>query len=179
MAYHYLSYHLKENDQVCFDSVLEICYNSKQSNRNCDRREALLTPTVYLDGKVSNKILRLLKTLTEIQRIIYLKENERTTREILRLHNVCFQHFIMLRSVIGFRLKKLTSAKLYGKYMHNVMAHAPTQLRIISGQSINCEGEELFFNTIKSITDQTTSYRPGHIIGNYFVQQEIEDKCKY
>ena len=62
--------------------------------------------------------------------------------------------------------------------MHNLLIHSPTQLRIINGQSLNCEGEERFFNTIKSITNQTTSYHPGHIIGNCIVRHQIEQRTK-
>ena len=52
------------------------------------------------------------------------------------------------------------------------------QYRLINGQSINCEGEERFFNTIKQITRTTISYRPGHIIGNVITRHQIESRCK-
>ena len=42
--------------------------------------------------------------MAEIQRILYLDESGRTAQEILRLHNSCFQHFYLLREVVGFEL---------------------------------------------------------------------------
>ena len=173
-----LPHHLPDNERALFNQILDICYRNKDSNRVVDKRKAILFLTVHLDGKVSNKVIRLLKTLTEIQRILYLKENDRTMQEVLRLHNSCFQHTVPMKEVIGFQLKKLTREKLYGKYMHNLLVHSPIQFRIINGRSINCEGEERFFNTIKNITCQTTSYKPGHIIGNCFIRHQVEERCK-
>ena len=122
---------------------------------------------VALNHKLQNqKIIILLKTLIEIQRILYLSEEFRIPKEILRLHNTCFQHFVLLKEIIGFDLHKITREKLYGKYNHNLLVHSPLQYRLVSGKSINCEGEERFFNTIRGITNSTSNYKPGHIIGN-------------
>ena len=173
-----LPHHLTITDQKIFNEALHTSYKLKETQRNVDRRKSLLMITAAIYGKINNKVLRLLKTLVEIQRIIYLQECGRTSQEILRLHNSCFQHFVLLKEVIGFDLKKLTRRKLYGKYMHNLLVHSPIQLRIINGQSINCEGEERFFNTIKQITATTSSYRPGHIIGNCIIRHQIESRCK-
>ena len=58
--------------------------------------------------------------------------------------------------------------------MHKLLVHSPIQYRLINGQSVNCEGEERFFNTIKQITRSTSSYKPGHIIGNIIIRHQIE-----
>ena len=68
--------------------------------------------------------------------------------------------------------------KLYGKYKHNLLVHAPVQYRLVSGECINCEDEERFFNWIKSITKSTTNNRPGHLIGNLIVRLEVESQCR-
>ena len=172
-----LPYHLSKSREK-FNEVWLISYKQKEVQRNCDRRLSLLTLVVNLYGKINHKAICLLKTFVEIQRILYLSEEGRTSQEILRLHNSCFTHFVLLKEVIGFNLHKLTSEKMYGKYMHNLLVHAPMQYRLINGQSINCEGEERFFNTIKQITRTTSSYRPGHIIGNVITRHQIESRCK-
>ena len=92
------------------------------------KRKALLTIVVNLDGEIDHKTICLLKSLVEIQRILYLGEEGRTSREILRLHNSCFTHFVQLKEVIVFHLRKLTREKLYGKYMHNLLAHSPIHI---------------------------------------------------
>ena len=173
-----LSYHLNSNDIETFKEVLETTLKQKQIQRNIDRRKSLLLITAHLDGKINNKVVRLLKTLVEIQRILYLRENERTPQEILRLHNSCFQHFVLLKEVIGYEPKKITKEKLYGKYLHNLLVHAPIQYRLINGRSINCEGEERFFNLIKQITGSTSSMKPGHVIGNCIIRLQVEARSK-
>lgn len=150
----------------------------KEIKRNCDRRKSLLEVTVKLCGNINNKVICLLKTLIEIQRILYLNEAGWTPQEVLRLHYSCFQHFVWLKEVIGFNLKKITREKLYGKYLHNLLVHAPMQYRMINGQSINCEAEERYFNAIKKISNNTTNFRPGKIIGNLIIRQQIEARVK-
>ena len=157
-----LPYHLSKQDQKKFNDSWMMSYKQKEMQRNCDRRKSLLTIVVNLDGEIDHKAICLLKSLVEIQRILYLGEEGRTSREILRLHNSCFTHFVQLKEVIGFHLPKLTREKLYGKYMHNLLVHSPIQYRLINGQSVNCEGEERFFNTIKQITRSTSSYNRKH-----------------
>ena len=72
----------------------------------------------------------------------------------------------------------MTRDKLSGKYKHNLLVHAPLQYRLVSGESINCEDEERFFNWIKSITQSTTNNRPGRLIGNLIVRLEVESQCR-
>ena len=152
-----LPYHLSKQDQKKFNDSWMMSYKQKEMQRNCDRRKSLLTIVVNLDGEIDHKAICLLKSLVEIQRIT---------------------HFVQLKEVIGFHLRKLTKEKLYGKYMHNLLVHSPIQYRLINGQSVNCEGEERFFNTIKQITRSTSSYKPGHIIGNIIIRHQIESRCK-
>ena len=68
----------------------------------------------------------------------------------------------------------MTRDKLFGKYAHNLLVHAPIQYRIISGESINAEEEERTFNTIQCITKGKTNNRPGHLIGNMIVRHEYK-----
>ena len=170
--------HMSKEDQVKFNNIWVPIRKQKETMRNCDKRKALLSVLVNLDGKINHKVICLLKSLAEIQRILYGSEENRTSQEILRLHNSCFLHFVQLKEQIGTNLNKITKEKLYGKYLHNLLVHSPVQYRIINGKSINCEGEERFFNTIKQITHTTSSNRPGHIIGNLVVRHQIETRCK-
>ena len=39
-------------------------------------------------------------------------------------------HFVLLGEIIGLHLAKVTEEKLYGKYSHNLLVHAPLQFRI-------------------------------------------------
>ena len=124
--------------------------------------------THFLCYKINGKVNKLLKTLPEMQRILYLGDDMRTSKNILRLHNCAFEHFILLKDVIPREnlSDKISRDRLFGKYQHNLCVHAPLQYRLINGETINCEDEERCFNLIKNITKETSDNKPGHLIGN-------------
>ena len=169
-----LPHHMKEGDAKLLNEALEATIYAKEVKRGSDFRLSLLKICSYLDGKISDNIMELLQSLLEIQPVLYLKEDQRNPREVLRYHNMSFLHAIMCRMIIGLKLKKLTVRKLYGKYFHGIIVHGPIQERFISGESANAEDEERMFNTVKGITQQTSSMRPGHIIGNLFIRMQAE-----
>ena len=72
----------------------------------------------------------------------------------------------------------MTRDKLFGKYEHNLLVHAPLQYRLVSGESSNVEDEERVFNTIRNCSHGTTNNWPGHLIGNLFVRLQVETQCK-
>jgi hypothetical protein len=80
--------------------------------------------------------------------------------------------------VFGFKLKELTTCKLYGNYYHNISSHAAMQHRLVNGKACNVEEQEIIFNTITNITKSTSSYHPSHIIGNIFIQLQLRNRCK-
>ena len=82
---------------------------------------------VNLYGKVTYKMMLLLKSLADFKKNFYLKKINRTSRNISRLHNSCYMHFGLLREIIGFNLVKVNREKLYGKYSHNLLELAPLQ----------------------------------------------------
>ena len=177
-----LSRHLDVDDKALFKSYFEVFKGEKDQKRCCDWRKILLQVTTSLENKPINdvRIIRFLRTLCEIQRILYLTEDKRSAREILRLHNSCFEHFHLLKELIPIDnlSAKMSKEKLFGKYPHNLLVHGPQQYRLISGESLNVEAEERFFNLIKGITKTTTNNRPGHLIGNIVVRHEVETRSK-
>ena len=170
---------LNGDEKSKFKNILEMYSREKDRKRCCDRRKILLYMTNSLHHQINGKIDRLLMTLSEIQRILYLGEDFRTAKNILRLHNCCFQHFVLLKEV--FPVEKLSERmsrdRFFGKYQHNLCVHAPLQYRLVNGETINCEDEERCFNLIKNITKDTSNYKPGHVIGNLIVRQEVESQC--
>ena len=98
--------------------------------------------TQNLRDDIDGLVHKLLRTLSEIQSILYLGDDFRTPNEILRLHNNCFAHFALIKKIMPIGLSsKLTCDKLFGKYMHNLLVHAPIQYRTVGRASINREDE--------------------------------------
>ena len=172
--------HLKISDKQEVNALLQVYYAEKDKKRCCDRRKILVQMTHYLYHKINGKVHKLLKTLSEMQRILYLGDGLRNAKNILRLHNCSFEHFVLLKEVIPVKnlSEKMTRDRLFGKYQHNVCVHGPLQYRLVNGETINCEDEERSFNLIKSITRGTSNYKPGHLIGNLVVRLEAESQSK-
>ena len=172
--------HLKPDDKIKMMDLLEALNSEKDKKRCCDKRKFLLILTKDLHFKIDGNVHRLLRTLAEIQRILYLSDDFRTPKEVLRLHNACYEHFLLLKELFPIEnlSGKMTRDKLFGKYMHNLLVHAPLQYRLVSGESLNVEDEERVFNTIRNCSHSTTNNWPGHIIGNLFVRLQIENQCK-
>ena len=59
-----------------------------------------------------------------------------------------------------------------------MLVDASLQFHIINGESINCDAEERFLNTIKCITKSTSSYHPGHVIGNCIRRHQTETRTQ-
>ena len=88
-----LPYHLEEKERKSFINLLNVSYNSKEIKRAVDKRLILLQIISHLDGEISNKAIQLLKSLAEIQEILYASEKCRNPQKILRLSNICHLHF--------------------------------------------------------------------------------------
>ena len=86
--------HLNNGDKVKFTEMIEIYKAEKEKKRCCDKRKILLQLTQNLCDEIDGLVHKLLRTLSEIQRILYLGDDFRTPKEILRLHNTCFAHFV-------------------------------------------------------------------------------------
>ena len=173
-----LPHHVKPEDKTELMTILDHLNKEKEVKRCCDKRKKLLQVTKNLQYKIDGNVHRLLRTLCEIQRILYLGDDFRTTTEILRLHNACFEHFVLMKNIFkrDNLSAKMTRDKLYGKYKHNLLVHAPIQYRLVSGESINCEDEERVFKLIKNMNG-TSNNRPGHLIGNLIVRLAVESRC--
>ena len=168
--------HLEKDQKAKFAEILELTLGDKEIKRATDYRAALLIFANQLRGHISDTLQSLLDTLAEMQAILYSDDIKRCPRLVLRYQNCSFLHFVMCHIQFSSSPKTLTTRKLYGKYLHNLVSHAPIQLRLISGTSCNAENEERMFSTIKSITQSTSCNRPGHIIGNLFIRMQAEEK---
>ena len=112
--------HVKLQDKEKIEKLLNVLNSEKSKKRCCDKRRMLLILAKELHLKIDGNLDKIFRSLSEIQRILYLDDDHRTPKEILRLHNSCFEHFILLKKVFSIdKLSaKMTRDKLFGKYMH-------------------------------------------------------------
>ena len=94
------------------------------------KNDVVTKNTVTLDSVFVStnrwKVHRILKTLSEIQRILCLGDDFHTAKEILRLHNCSFEHFLFLKDVVCMKnlIEKMTSDRFFGKYQHNLCSRS-------------------------------------------------------
>ena len=166
-------------DETCKAKLLEavsLTTGRKETKRAVDFRCSLITTASYVRGTAISRVQNLLDTAVHMQDILYKDDEARSPRLILRYHNYSWYHHMLYKETIGFQLRKMTVRKFDGTYLHDLTAHGPIQLRIVSGRSANAEEEERTFNTVKSITNTTSCYRPGHIISNIFIRLQAEEQ---
>ena len=75
--------HLKGDDKVKFTGMLETHKAEKEKKRCCEKRKILLQLTQHLHYEIDGRVHRLLRSLSEVQRILYLGDDLRTSKEIL------------------------------------------------------------------------------------------------
>ena len=167
---------LNENEKKVFNEIYQITIGNKQCKRACDYRLALLDIVLVMKNILQLAILELLLTLVEIQRICYSPEKKRTSKQILKLYNITFKHVYIMKNLFR-KVNKISWGKLYGKYFHQIICDGPQQYRLVSGTASNCEAEERVFNTIKGITNTTSSRHPSHIINNIILRCQSWENC--
>ena len=60
--------------------------------------------------------------------------------------------------------------------VHKLSAYAAIQHCLVSRKSCHAEEQEQIFNAVTNITRPTLSNKPGHIIGNVFLQIQAENE---
>ena len=152
-----LPYHLEGAGKAAFNSFYAAEIGSRAMVRGSDFRRAALALPAVLGGKVSSSVQGLVNTLAELSSLLYIMEEERTPRAILRLYNVSFQHAQYCVEVLH-PPKKLSSGVLFGLYHHKLSTHAAGDTRIISGYSRLTESDERQFKELRKLSHNTTGH---------------------
>lgn len=170
-----LPIHLNKEERQMFKQYLTSTFDGKDTKRGCDYRIALVKLCILLKNKISPQVYEILITLCEIQRLLYAKEEKRTSSTVLHMNNIIFRHAIALNNFFGGKKLKLSNRKMFGKYYHAIVCHAGDQYRIISGRSSNTEQEERTFNFFKQVSSSTTNHHPDHVILNSMLRFQVKD----
>ena len=107
-----LPHHLPKPPKKYFEETIVASFEKKDCKRGVDYRKSLVKMNVALHGKIDKTIYMILSTLCEIQRILYIGENERTIENILRLYNQTFLHAVILKETV-ITPKAITSRTLW------------------------------------------------------------------
>jgi len=155
-----------------FDNTLTAIWRGSQLKRARDYRNALNELTITLkNGKIEDCFFKILRSLCEIQDIMYSRE--RSPQLIFRLYNLVFMHIIYIKEAFD-TIKKRTTRKFHGQYMHELIEGCH-QFRIMSLPSANVEEEEQMFKFLKHAATWTSNHHPENVLDNAFVRMQVRD----
>ena len=122
--------HLEKEEKNALEQIKEYALGGKKKLRGCDYRLGAVVVAQYLRGKncmhthetislakllsnlkfadpyisfvgkVRPKVQTLLDSLTELSRLLYLPEQSRCPKSVLRLHNQAFVHAMVCKEII-------------------------------------------------------------------------------
>ena len=174
--YQELPSHMTNNEKKIVTEVIDQSFNGKEARNSSDYHKSLLVVCAFfIERFPGTYYTEALRTLTEIQELLYLPEKERTTTKILRFYNTTFLHTLLIRHFEN-NLKELTARKCFGVFYHSLMTHAREQYWIVSGRSANSEREEALFTSMKNNTNQTSNHHTNNIISNILIRHQAKNK---
>ena len=176
--YEEIPHHFKKEKNL-IEQTISISFNNKQAKNSADHRKSLLIVCKwFMDNYPQHYVTQILKTLAEMQEILYLSEDNRTIQKVLRLGTVVLTHAILLNKNFLPLKSKLTERKFYGSYYHSLIHHSTYQYRIISGRAANTEKEEATFNTLKTVTNLRSNHHAEHVLTNALIHLETRKQWK-
>ncbi len=109
------------------------------------RKAAILLSNALRQTNADSAMCQLLNTAVEICQLMYAREEVRSPKAVLRMHNVTFVH-AMLCTQLFHEPRSITKRKMFGRYYHAISTHAAPVYRLISLRSLNAEMQERLFN---------------------------------
>ena len=151
----------KEQEEKCL-KLIKSKFGQKVSG--ADMRAAVIDLFLLLCQENSSEaILDLLLSIIKISQILYMDEEKRSPKMVLRLYNCAWYHVELCRELIS-QPKTMTTRKMYGIYLHSLIAHAPRQYELISQKSTNTENQERLFGQARRATLATSNRHAENIV---------------
>ena len=161
--------------------LIKQCLGLKEIPLCKDVRLSIIKLLLFKDfrEKYGTFLFEILRTLAEMQRIMYSGESRRTPKQILRYNLVAFKHYMQCPQLFKKKQSlKITKRRMYGKYYHNLITHAGLSLRIFSGQTSHVERQEGCFGKMKLISKQACSKQANKFEVDMIIRFGIENNMK-
>ena len=169
--------HFHKNIKEQVSQIISTSFNGKETKNSASYRESILIVCNWLiEHHLHHFITDIIKTMCEIQEILYLPDKYRSIQKVFRLNNIIFIHSLLIQKHFQDKLCKLQERKFFGAYYHSIVHHAPEQYRLFSGRSINTEKEEATFHHLKVSSNLTSNHHPDHVISNAMIRLQVRNK---
>ena len=139
----------------------------KNTMRCVDYRKAtILLSQALRTTEVSENMRMIADTAVQICEILYTREDRRSPRSILHLHNLTYLYGRLCSNAIH-NPRSITKQNMFGHYYHSLTYHSAKIYQLISLRFLHTDFQErTLFGQANSITRQTSSNHPQHIINN-------------
>ena len=124
-------------------------------------------------------ILLLLETAIQISRLFYSPAHNRTPRQILQLYNCTWVHHKLCYELFQKFYAGMTREKMFGLYLHAIVAHAPLQFEILSLSSVNTESQERIFSQARKTVTATSNRHPQNIVSTLTLRLRAKTQLKH
>ncbi|XP_065672107.1 uncharacterized protein LOC136089935 [Hydra vulgaris] len=170
-----LPYLVEKKDKKIVENIIKSSFNGIEAKNAANYRKSLLIVTNWFleHYKVDHFVFKFLLTLCEIQNILYMPEESRSTHSILRLINTTFVHAIIIKEHLEANLKN-SKRKFFGAYYHSITSHAPLQYRLFAGRTSNVEKEEAMFQNLKLSTKTSSNHHSDNVIFNAIIRNQAK-----
>ena len=144
-----------------------------------DHRILILNLYLHLQQQhVDKRILNLLETAIRMSQILYLPAEKCTQWQILQLYNCSWLHH-ELCNVLFTRLHAgMAKIRMFGSYLHALVAHASLQMEIIPLCSVNTENQERVFSQARKTATAKSNRHPENIPCHSLPSQNRAKRCK-
>ena len=71
---------------------------------------------------------------------------------------------------------KVTKTRMFGHYVHALMAHLPTQLELACLRSLNAESQERLFGQARAIAEKSTNHQPDNVIPQVMLRLQAKQE---
>ena len=109
--------------------------------------------------------------------ILYLPDAHRT-RRVLQLYNCSWFHHELCKELFTKVHAGMTQGKMFGSYLHALVAHAPLQYEVISLHSVNTENQERIFSQAKKTATATSNRLPQNIVSSLVIRLQAKTEIK-
>ena len=141
------------------------------------RRAVIQVLLMLKDTDCNEDIISLLQTIVTISKILYSKDANRTTRQLLQLYNNCWIHMELCTQLFPIP-HKLSRSKFFGLYLHALTVHSPDQYELACQCSLNAENQERYFGQARIIAETCTNHHADNVIPQVLLRLHTKQEQK-
>ena len=129
-------------------------------------------PVIMRTKNAPEKVQGLVDTMAEICLLLYMVEEDRTPKAVLRLYNTSFRHALFCTDVL-YPTKHLSNGVMFGLYYHSLLLHAAEETRLVSGYTRLAENEERQFKHLRELATCTNRH-PEDVARQLFERLQLK-----